>query len=95
MIQSNNISKEHSINSILPDYYIHLPLKENESFEEKDVTCFFSTFAAPFQLRCVDVKYFESINNKILSEQELGEIVYVFKGKPFDIENEKKRLCHL
>jgi len=96
MIHKDNISTEHYINSIAPDYYIELPFRPEEKIEEKDVTCVFSIITEPLKLRCVGIDYFDMIDNDVLLDKRYGEYlpshIYVFKGRPFDIEAERNRL---
>ncbi|MDZ4151375.1 hypothetical protein, partial [Methylicorpusculum sp.] len=82
MIQYENISKEHYINSIKPFMLIKLPFLEDEVINEEEVTCFFSIMYEPLKLKCIGIEYFPSIDNKILLNTKFGEhipnYVYVF-----------------
>jgi|SRR5690554_3635510 len=102
MIQTKNINFTHSINSILPNFYIKIPFEVNEIIDENNVTCVFAVRVGPsnpHQLKCVGIDYFEKIDNNILLKQRynkyIPEFVSVFKGKPFDIEVERQRLIIL
>lgn len=102
MIQTENINSTHSINSILPNFYIKMPFEVNEVVDEKNVTCVFAVRVGPsnpHQLKCVGIDYFEKIDNNILLNQRyndnIPEFVSVFKGKPFDIDIQRQRLIVL
>lgn len=87
MIEKENIDPTHSIDSVLPEYLIKLPFKDNELIDEDNVTCVFCIRSGPWApdiLKCVGIDYFDKINNDILMNKNYGqyipEIVYVFKG---------------
>lgn len=96
MIQTENISKEHYINSICPKYFIKLPFNKNEIISDTKVTCVFSGNFIVGHLECVGIEYFDKIDNEILLNKIYGKCapiyVSVFSGNPFDIEAERKRL---
>ena len=94
MIQTEDISQLHTINSKTPDYLIKLPLKQNEVLDLNDVTCYFVIQeGSPFTLKCVGVDYFKNFNNSTLKNYKYKSFtvtyIYIFKGMPFDIEKEK------
>lgn len=96
MIKTENISKEHYINNIKPDYFITLPFSKDEQIKDFDVTCFFCVQTRPMQLKCVGIEYFAEINNKILKNYRFGEYfpthLYIFKNAFFDLKKERERL---
>ena len=98
MIQTENIDPTHSINSIIPNYFITLPFLENETIKESNVTCVFSIMSTTFPpiYKCVGIDYFDKVDNDTLLNTSYGKYlpsaVYVFKGLPFDIDEERLRL---
>ncbi|MFD0976823.1 hypothetical protein [Salinimicrobium gaetbulicola] len=91
---------EHFITSnnkkIYPKYIIKLPFGEGEKIEEENVTCVYSILTINMVLKCVGIKFHESIDNEKLMDQKfknyVPDYVYVFKGTPFDIEEKVKKL---
>jgi len=79
------------INNTMPDIVIKLPFIGNEIIEETNVTCYFIQMIDVLVLKCFDIKFMDKVNNKILEDLNY-EYVYLFHGKPFDIEKEKDRL---
>lgn len=101
IVSKDKINSVHHISGITPDWFIELPFKEKETFEEHDVTCVFSIdeFLKPRVLKFVDIEYYTHVNNTILENARFnGKVpryVYVFKGKPFNIEETRNRLSRL
>ena len=96
MIQTNNIDKIHSIKCKTPDFLIKLPLSENETFNYDNVTCFMvNEDKGRFEdYVCVGIEFYENFNNEsIFNDRFNGYVlscIYVYKGKPFEIEELKK-----
>ena len=89
MIQTENIAQEHSIEGVLPNYFIELPLSEKENVDYKDVTCLFIIQEGLYNRRCIAIEHFDSFNNSdFFNDRYNGytiSFIYVFKGLPFDI----------
>jgi hypothetical protein len=96
MIQTENISKEHYINNIKPDYFISFPFVNGEQINETNVTCFFCVETLPMKLKCVGIDFFDKIDNDIIKNKQYGKYypthIYIFKHIKFDLEEERKRL---
>jgi hypothetical protein len=96
MIQTENISKEHYIKAICPQYFIKLPFNKNEKINETKVTCVFMGNSVIGHLECVGIEYFDKIDTEILLSKTFGKCspiyVSVFKGIPFNIDEQRKRL---
>jgi|SRR5690554_3910154 len=94
------INSNHHIDNVKPDWLIELPFKEGEVFSANDVTCIFSIdeYLKPKTLKPVGVEYYEQVDHVILENERFGSYipryVYVFKGKPFNIEETKERLLN-
>lgn len=102
MIQvKEHINNTHHIEGIKPDWLIELPFRNGEIFEQTNVTCVFSIdeHLNPKVLIPIGIEYYEIVNNSILEEASFqGKVpryVYVFKEKPFNIEDNRKRLLKL
>ena len=102
MIHSKEqINTDHHIEGTTPDWYIELPFKKDEIFEQTNVTCVFSVdeHLNPRVLVPIGIEYYERVDNKILEDTRFGgkvpRYVYVFKEKPFNIESTRSRLFPL
>lgn len=97
---TKDITKQHAIESVLPDIIIKLPLGDLEKFLEKNVTCIFYSYPYlnPGILHFLDIDFYEEINNEILNNVSFNtnypNYVYIFKGKPFDIDFIRKKLSN-
>jgi len=103
MIQTKEqINSNHHIEGLTPDWFIELPFKKDENFEQVNVTCVFSMdeHLNPRVLVPIGLDYYyEKVDNKILEDtrfdNKVPRYVYVFKEKPFNIEDTRHRLLHL
>lgn len=96
VINIENISKEHYINNIKPDYLVSLPFVKDEQINETNVTCFFCVETLPMKLKCIGIEFFDIVDNKLLETIKFSEIypthIYIFKNATFDLDKERERL---
>lgn len=85
------------IELIKPDFIVKFELKKDEIINENNVTCIylFHPEMQPGSLNLMGIEFYETINNSILEEYTVNgnkpNQVYIYKGKPFDLEFIKEK----
>lgn len=90
-------NKEHFIRSegkkLFPDYIISLPLRDSDSLPfDSDLTCAFGAIKFPlYKLVPISIEHYSKVDSKFLNSYKIKDIypnyIYVFKGKPKDLES--------
>ncbi|WCM42286.1 hypothetical protein MG290_01040 [Flavobacterium sp. CBA20B-1] len=101
IFRKNEIPDNFHIEFIKPDIIVRFDLKKDEIINENDVTCvfLFHPKMQPGILNVMGIKFYETVNNTILEEYSVGGNkpyqVYIYKGKPFNIEFIKEKYINL